>query len=630
MSLSWGSPIEQLSIGPVTIAQLHKAKLKTVGDVLEKIPNCYYLPEVTPIADIKSGSYVIVRAAAVSCNWVQNRGPGHKEIRLADGTGVITTRVYGRSHPLSLNVHVFVYGKVIRGVMNQPGVYFGDDPIGDIAGGHYGKYTEPMRKALDCIFADAGFMRRSHWATCCYSMHRSDSHDEYKTAIRFLKQKEAELLQVAKVRQRLSRARVRSLALNDGGIAKYRGWAAALLPVKLTAEQKNACSDINDDLERSTPMNRLLHGEVGSGKSMVAYWAAIRLAMAGHRTIIVSPTTILADQHCTNLAKLNLTRDIQAKIEAGTHALLNRPALLRSTTLVVVDEQQKFGVNQRAKIPPQCNVLYMSATPIPRTLCATVFGDLDVSVIRNPPVKRGEVRTEWLLPGGYEGEVIPRLRNAAERGEQAYIVYPRINAGKEDIDGAKAGYVKALSQFSGQSCRIGLLTGEMSETEKEVTMTLFSEGYYAILVSTVIAEVGLDNSNATTMVVMGADRFGLSQLHQLRGRVSRSKHDAVCYLVADTSNQKSIDRLKVMESCNDGFEIAEQDLRLRGPGDLSSTLQHGLPPFKFLDLAADFKILQETQEHAKEIASNIEAVENDEIRELLRIKYSRLELFGVA
>jgi len=645
--MNYDTPIMQVGIGPVTVAGLRKAKLRTVGDVLERVPNHYYLPYITPVRELQNGKWQISRGVIRRTERC-GRGSGRLgpvEVVIEDSTGKIVCRWYGQVFkPLRQGHEIIVWGKVTNGIMSHP--EFTTDvasfSIGSVAGGHYGVHTASVRSTLNVIFADVG-LRANEWVGYCYQLHRPRTHDDYTTAVEALKFKELELLQVAKRVQRTAASVVVSPTIAAVDTVEKRK-VTKYFPFVFTEDQQAACEQINHDLELSRPMTRLLHGEVASGKSAVAYWAAIRLLRAGHKTLIVSPTTILAQQHYENLLKLVSPSKVynykaggpypsDERVIIGTHAIINRSRLLCDTSLVVIDEQHKFGVAQRAKVqkcgtPP--NLLYMSATPIPRTLAMTVFGDLDVSVIKQMPGKRGSVSTRWVIEDEYDAVVSCRLHAAASRGEQAYIVYPRIRTNKEDLDGAKAGYVRAATEFNGPNCHVGLLTGSMSHNEKQTTMRLFNEGYFSVLVSTVIAEVGVDNHNATTMVVMGADRFGLSQLHQLRGRISRSSRDAVCYLVADTANQNSIARLRVMEACNDGFELAEQDLRLRGPGDMFSLRQHGLPPFKFADLAEDYEMFKNAAAAASNIVAALHEPRFAEIRDMLRIKYPKLNLAGVA
>ena len=424
-------------------------------------------------------------------------------------------------------------------------------------------------------------------------------------------------------------------------------------PYKFTDDQLNAILDVETDMRGNNPMSRLLHGEVGSGKTAVAFYAAMLTALNGKRALILCPTTILAIQHYETLKGMgwddaglwisemkpdagleHLDPDrYLPKIIIGTTALLSRTDILKTASLVIIDEQHKFGVHQRALLQKYGNphVLLMSATPIPRTLAMTVFGDLDISTIKELPIKRGTVVTKWVLPGRRE-QVYELLDKELEKGHQVYVVYPRIESGDKDVESAVKGFFDLTARFElEKNYACGLLTGRYSNEVKADALRRFKSGETKILVSTIIAEVGLDNPNATVMVIEGADRFGLSQLHQLRGRVCRSTDTSFCFLVAETANETSIARLKVMEQTNDGFEIAEHDLRLRGPGEMFSARQHGLPDLKFVDIIDDYDLMVSARELAGEYVDKLDEPENIGLKEMLAIKYGgTLKLSGIA
>lgn len=397
-------------------------------------------------------------------------------------------------------------------------------------------------------------------------------------------------------------------------------------PFEFTAGQQQAIDDIRSDLVSGRVMTRLLHADVGAGKSAVMFFAAMGCALRGKRTLILAPTTILADQHYQTLKGMgwddvklthaggsNETTD--AHIIIGTHSILHADSLIKPASLVIIDEFQKFGVSQRAKLQKNNpHLLLMSATPIPRSLAATVFGDLDVSVIKELPIRRGTIITKWILPDRREAmyEIIEKELAARH---QAYVVYPRIS-GDEDVVSAERGLGDIRKRFGFR--RVGLLTGKNKPEHKATILRSFKGGAIDILVSTIIAEVGLDNPNATVMVVEGADRFGLSQLHQLRGRVCRSTSTAFCFLVSETANPTSIARLEVIERCNDGFLIAEEDLRLRGAGEVFSTRQSGLPGLKWCSLIDDYDLMLE----AKELVASGSV--GSGVREMMKLKYDLL------
>lgn len=412
---------------------------------------------------------------------------------------------------------------------------------------------------------------------------------------------------------------------------------------KLTNSQEQVIDEICQDLSSGKTTNRLIHGEVGSGKTAVAFYAAMLTALNNKRALILCPTTVLAIQHYETLKAMGWEdvgilmsgpfNELMDKkhIIIGTHAILNNEKLLKSASLVIVDEQHKFGVQQKAILQKYGNphVLLMSATPIPRTLAMTVFGDLDISTIKELPIKRGTVVTKWVLPDKRE-QMYEIIEKELAAGKQAYIIYPRIESGDENIRSAEEGFLELLQRFNNKYT-IAILTGRSNNVQKAATLKGFKEGRLKILVSTIIAEVGLDNPNATVMVIEGADRFGLSQLHQLRGRICRSTDTTFCFLVTETANETSIKRLEIMEQTNDGFEIAEADLRLRGPGEMFSTRQHGLPDLKFANIVDDYELLVQAKELAGEYIDKLDLPKNAGLKEMLNIKYGKtLKLAGVA
>ena len=417
------------------------------------------------------------------------------------------------------------------------------------------------------------------------------------------------------------------------------------LPFALTGAQRRAIADAVEDMVSGKPMNRLCQGDVGSGKTMVAaacIWFAVE---NGWQTALMAPTEILARQHYQGLAPLleNLgircalltgstrsreRREILAGLAdgsidlcIGTHALLTEDVQYQKLGLVVTDEQHRFGVNQRAALSQKAedpHMLVLSATPIPRTLALVIYGDLDVSVIDELPPGRQKVDT-FALGESYRPRVQAFIRKLAAAGQQIFIVCPLVGEADQIPDERKAvtAYAKQLQEQVFPDLRVAVLHGKMKPKEKEKVMAAFAAGESDILVSTTVVEVGVDVPNATCMVVENADRFGLSQLHQLRGRVGRGKAKSYCILLSDSQNEETRARLKVMTQTNDGFRISQEDLRLRGPGDFFGQRQHGLPTLKIADLACDMQLLEEAQSAARALLCRDEDLSRPEPRPLL-------------
>jgi ATP-dependent DNA helicase RecG len=401
-------------------------------------------------------------------------------------------------------------------------------------------------------------------------------------------------------------------------------------PFLLTEDQNTCIAEITADMARPEPMNRLLQGDVGSGKTVVALYAALLAVANKTQVAIMTPTEILAGQHFisierylknSTLKRVLMTGGLTGKkraellkqirngaidIVVGTVALLQKDVEFHRLGLVVIDEQHKFGVHQRAQLRKQTapHCLVMTATPIPRTLAMTAFGDLDVSVIKHSPPGRGTVITRFVEPHDRQ-KAYDFIRERLKAKKQAYFVCPRITAVEEsgDIKAATDEW-KKLSEHVFPEYTVELLHGRMPSEKKHKTMTDFRRGKIDVLVSTVVIEVGVDVPNATIMVIEGADRFGLAQLHQLRGRIGRGQAKSYCFLLADTEAQVAKNRLDIMTRTNDGFQIAEHDLRLRGPGELFSTRQHGLPDLKIANIIDDYELLVMARKNAFELVSS--------------------------
>lgn len=397
------------------------------------------------------------------------------------------------------------------------------------------------------------------------------------------------------------------------------------LPFKLTLDQEKVTYEMLDDLKSNVKMNRLLQGDVGSGKTVVAFILSYACFTAGYQTAFMAPTEVLAKQHYKNALELFKNTDLKiglltgkmkqkekkevyedlknnkVNLLIGTHALISDGTSFRNLGLVITDEQHRFGVNQRLKLKNKAvspDVLMMSATPIPRTYALTIYGDTDVSSIKSMPKGRKKVIT-YVKKTDELKDVLQGVYAALKNNNQAYVISPMIEE-NEDTDYTNVNDLKRKFELAFKNYNVGMLHGKMDEEEKEKVMQKFKDGKINILISTTVVEVGVDVENATVMVIFDADRFGLSQLHQLRGRVGRNNLQSYCYLVSD----KDKERLKIMEEENDGYKISEADFKLRGQGDLFGSRQSGALSFKLSDVRRDYDLLVKVRDDVSEYMKN--------------------------
>jgi ATP-dependent DNA helicase RecG len=659
------TPLQYLKgVGPRRAADLARAGLITVEDLLYRFPIRYEdRSRFQEIASVRPGQTASIAGKVLSCGLRSTRRPGFKifEALVGDRSGAL--RATWLNQPFLRDVfmrgqQVVLFGSAeMRGSgglqLTNPQYEILDDEDAETI--HTGRIVPVYEKtgavtpkiqrrlvhdALQRLPRDLPEplplelrvkMQLPDRAPALLATHfppadaAIDRLNRFQTpAQRRLIFEEAFLFQTGVLaRRRTSEAEPRPvpIVVDD----RIRGAARAVLPFRLTAGQRQALKEIVEDMQRPYPMNRLLQGDVGAGKTIVALLAALVAMENGLQVAFMAPTEILAEQHCLNISRLLSASRFRvalmtgatsaaarkrqlAEIESGalhlvvgTHALVDGAVHFRQLGLVVIDEQHRFGVMQRATLREKGlhpDVLVMTATPIPRTLALTLYGDLDVSVIRDLPPGRLPVRT-IAKPESRRDEVYAFVKEQLEAGRQAYVVYPLVEeSGKIDLRAATEMH-DHLAQMVFPAFRTGLLHGRMKPDGKDRVMNAFAAGDIQVLVSTTVVEVGVDVPNASVMVVEHAERFGLSQLHQLRGRVGRDRHQSYCCLLYQSPlSDEARARLKAMTDTTDGFEIAERDLLLRGPGDFFGTRQAGVPTFRLIDLARDRDLLDRAQREA--------------------------------
>ena len=483
-----------------------------------------------------------------------------------------------------------------------------------------------------------------------YAIHEPASMQEAELAKKRLIFEEFFIFSAGLSLMRAARATKTAPVYADRDLAAFY----ARLPFRLTGAQQRAIDEISADFAKGAPMNRLVQGDVGSGKTMVAAAAAYMAVKNAHQAAMMAPTEILAEQHYAGLSRLleplgirctlltgSLTpkqkRERREQIAAGavdfiigTHALVSDTTTFHDLGLVITDEQHRFGVGQRSKLGAKGNdphMLVMSATPIPRTLALILYGDLDVSILDELPPGREPVDT-FLVNESYRARINAFIRKQVSEGHQVYVVCPAVEESEALNLKAASVWAETLQQTVFPDLKVALLHGQMKGAEKDAVMTAFAQQEADILVATTVIEVGVDVPNATLMVIEDADRFGLSQLHQLRGRVGRGKAKSFCILTSHNKNPETLQRIKAFCKTNDGFKIAEEDLALRGPGDFFGSRQSGLPVFRVANLACDLATLKQAQEASADwinTAGTAETAEGEALRARIGQLFLRAE-----
>jgi ATP-dependent DNA helicase RecG len=623
-------------VGPAVKSRLAKLGLRTIGDLLRYRPRRYESPAPERrIADLFGDEDVAIAGEILS---VSERRRGRLKIltaRVADESGTISATWFNQpwlANRLQPGTHVRLRGK--------PGRYGFDvrsfDLNGVVATADFAPVypaseevtPKKLRELVGAALVHARDLpdplpaelkQRENLplrADALWALHRPRSEEEAERGRRRLAFDELLVLQLGLLRRHRGEEDAVAPALAAPGelIARYR----EALPFELTPDQEGAIAEIDADLALTAPMQRLLQGDVGAGKTVVALYALLRAVEAGYRGALMAPTETLAEQHFLTIEEICrgigvsvglLTssvakgqRDTAASILVGTHALIQEGVDLQDLAVAVIDEQHRFGVEQRKALAEGriAHTLHMTATPIPRTLALTVYGDLAVSEIAHPPAGRKPVVTRWVAQDR-SAEAYRRLRGHLEAGRQAFVICPLI-AESETIEARAAEEeTERLRRAELRGLRVGCLHGRLVPRERRELMSRFKERELDVLVATTVIEVGVDVPNATIMIVQEADRFGLAQLHQLRGRVGRGSEQSYCLLVSRDKTElteSALARLESLVATNDGFELAEADLEIRGEGQLLGTRQSGLSDLAFTKLRADRALLERAREAA--------------------------------
>lgn len=662
--LSHNDPITKISkIGAKRAELYKKLGVVTVGDLLELFPRGY-IDYTTPTA-IKDAVHdeMNVLLVTVTRKLVPARirkGMTVYKLVVTDGESDMTVIIYNSQYMfdrMSVGEDYRLYGKITlsgrKAEMSSPLILNGDSdeliqPVYPLTEGlSQAMLRLSVREALERMsdISDTFPQDIKQQNGLCASRYAYEN-------IHFPKDNHA--LEIARERLIFEELFMLTLGMQlikqrsrkkNGYALKYASLKPYLdsLPFELTSAQLRSINECISDMKSGCPMNRLLQGDVGSGKTAVAAACAYILSQNGLQTALMAPTEILANQHYKTLCgflnplgvsvclltgslpqkdKESIRNEIESgryMVSVGTHALFQDSVSFRKLGLVITDEQHRFGVNQRARLAEKGSNphrLVMSATPIPRTLALMVFGDLDISLIDELPKGRTAIKT-YGISGKRRESMFGFVGKELDSGRQAYIVCPAIEDSESDMRAVKK-YAKQVSESYLKGYKVGLLHGKMSAAEKDGIMSRFESGEIQVLCATTVVEVGVDVPNATVMVIENAERFGLSQLHQLRGRVGRGKWQSYCILVSDSMSDECRHRMEIMAKESSGFRISEEDLRLRGPGEFFGSRQHGLPKMKLADMATDIAVLQKAQLSAERLVKSDPTLSKPEHRFLLQ------------
>lgn len=597
---------------------------------------------------VKSGETVSIKATLITPvkEAMIRRGLTLFKCKFSDGENVISVTIFNNKYlAKSLRIYedYYLYGKIEKSLlnfsMNSPKIEKAENILA-IQPVYPAKekltsrsISKIMKTALDELgeieeTLDDEIMQKYSLISldkAIRNIHFPNNADDYLPARKRLIFEELLTLQLGLLKLKSNKKSETALVIKDDYSSEFE----KLLPFNLTNAQKRTISECLQDMKSKYPCNRLVQGDVGSGKTAVAASLIYSVIKNGYQATMMAPTEILATQHYESLLKILapaginirlLTGSTPAKekkeikkalfdgeidLIIGTHALIQNDVAFKNLALVITDEQHRFGVKQRAQLAEKgedVHTIVMSATPIPRTLGLILYGDLDISILDELPPGRQEIRTD-VVDSRYHKRLYKFIKDAIARGEQCYIVCPAVEENETNIKSAEE-LADELANGEFKGYNLGILHGKMKPKDKEAIMKSFASGKVSLLVATTVVEVGVDVPNATIMVIENAERFGLSTLHQLRGRVGRGNKKSYCVLVSDAKGETARERLMTMKKYSDGFKIADTDLKLRGPGDFFGSRQHGLPELKIADMVEDMDTLQNAQECAKSILRN--------------------------
>ena len=661
------SEISELKgVGEKTTRLFHRIGVRTVGDLIRYYPRTYEVFEdPVCIGEVCEGRTCTVTGTVFGRIQVSgNRSMQVTTLWLKDLTGtlkVIWFRMPFLRTTLGKGGTLTLRGRVLRKkdglVMEHPEIYYPSEKYEEkrnsvqpvyalTAGLTNNAVIKAVRQALP--YADkrqdvlpAYLTRKFHfppYSEAVSRMHFPENKEDFAEARKRFVFEEflVFILSLRKMRERENRVRNNFCFCDKPEIEQF----LRALPYRLTEAQKRVWDEIRKDMQGEYVMSRLVQGDVGSGKTVIAFLALLLAGLNGYQGALMAPTEVLARQHFENISGMlteyglpisaelltgSMTakqkREAYGRIESGeaaivigTHALIQEKAVYRNLALVVTDEQHRFGVKQREALAGKGNmphILVMSATPIPRTLAIILYGDLDISVIDEMPKNRLPIKN-CVVDTGYRKKAYQFMKKQTEEGRQCYVICPMVEESEAMEAENVLGYSEMLSEIMGDTVRVGCLHGRMKQQEKDEVMEAFGNNEIQILVSTTVVEVGIDVPNATVIMIENAERFGLAQLHQLRGRVGRGKYQSYCIFMTASKSDETKERLDILNHSNDGFFIAGEDLRMRGPGDLFGIRQSGIMDFKVGDIFQDSLILKQAAEAAGEILREDSKMEKPE------------------